>query len=188
MTYRLSSFAAVAVFFVVKIAAAIILLMLSTSLLSVSDFAIFTQLLILAALLNLLAIGGAQNGLVSLTAVAPSHEALARLRDTSLRVWAFIFVLGTTMAILLRNSLSLLLVGDEAIATSAVLVVGVTLLAGPGQIFTAILTGRRHITASLAAQGSGIIAGTLGSIGFLVNGEAEKASIAACDAPDTPSK
>ena len=60
----LAGMATVPAFFVFKIGSALVLLAASTAWLPVAGFAEFTQLMILAALLNLAAIGGAQNGLV----------------------------------------------------------------------------------------------------------------------------
>ena len=68
----------VALFFMLKIGSALLILLLSTSMLSVAGFAAFTQLTILAALINTIAVAGAQTGLIRIAAAAPDQAGLAR--------------------------------------------------------------------------------------------------------------
>ena len=175
---RAAGLITVPIFFLLKIGAAVVLLVASTAWLRVAEFAEFTQLGILAALINLAAVGGAQNGLVQLAAIAGDNGAIARAQGAALAIWAVVAcALGLT-AIWLRSPLSILLVGHEQAADAALSVVLITLAAGPGQIITSILTGRQRPGPSLLAQGLGLIAGSAGALWLLSRGEARGAAVA----------
>ena len=179
----LLSFAAIPVFFALKVGSALVLLTASTAWLPVAGFAEFTQLLILAALLNLIAIGGAQNGIVRMTASASAAEEIGRTRGAALAIWLAVMLVGGLLGVLLRTQLSTVLVGDAHAATAAMAVVLLTLAGGPGQIFTSMLTGRGRSTAALSAQGCGLVAGLLGALYMLRLGDAGGAAIAFAAGP-----
>ncbi len=170
-------------FFVLKIGSALALLAASTAWLPVADFAEFTQLMILAALLNLAAIGGAQNGLVRMTAAAASDQEVARAHGAALAIWFAVVVVLGLLAALLRGPISTVLVGDERAAGAALSVVLLTLAGGPGQVFTSILTGRHRPGASLLAQGCGLVASTAGALWLLRQGDASGAAVAFAAGP-----
>ena len=180
---RVAPLAAVPGFFALKVGSALILLAASSAWLEVAGFAAFTQLLILAALVNLVAVGGAQNGIIRLTAADVGDGGLDRMRGAAFVVWLAIFAVTACLAILLRERLSVLLVGDEGIAAGAMLVVLLTLAAGPGQIFTSLLTGRGRAAASMAAQGAGLLTGMVAALILLHRGESEGAAIAFAAGP-----
>lgn len=175
--------AAVPTFFAIKVGTALILLAASTAWLPVAGFAAFTQLMILAALMNLVAIGGSQNGIIRLTAAAEGEDQFNRMRGAALAIWLCVLGFGGLLAILFREALSILLVGDIRVATGAMLVVLLTLASGPGQVFTSVLTGRGRSTASLIAQGCGLLAGTLAALAMLARENAEAAAVAFAAGP-----
>src|SRR5690242_20182575 len=84
VTARLAS---VPAFFLLRILSGLLLLKLSASFLPVVGFTDFSQLMLFAALLNIVAIGGAQNGLVRQAAAAEGSEALSRVHGAALLIW-----------------------------------------------------------------------------------------------------
>ena len=71
--------APVPAYFCFRIASGLLLLKLSASFLSVDDFATFMQFLLFASLLNMVAVGGTQNGLIRQAAAASDAAMASRL-------------------------------------------------------------------------------------------------------------
>tara|TARA_B100000678_G_scaffold247881_1_gene221385 strand:+ start:112 stop:1332 length:1221 start_codon:yes stop_codon:yes gene_type:complete len=176
----------VALFFMLKIGSALLILLLSTSMLSVAGFAAFTQLTILAALINTIAVAGAQTGLIRIAAAAPDQAGLARPIGGAIALWAAIAVAGAVVLIAFRGPISVVLIGTAEIAPYVVIVGLATFAGGPGQILTALLTGRGFLGRSLSAQAFGLVVGTALALYFLARGDPHLSAVAfALQAPLT---
>lgn len=147
-------------FFGIKVLSGLALLKISALFLPVSGFGIFSQFLLFGALLNMIAIGGAQNGLVRQAAAAKDPHGLARASGGAFLIWAAALVLIGLPLVILRGQIAHLLVGDSALGWAVAWIVFVALLNGPGQILSSILTGCSRVPASLAIQGLGLLLGT----------------------------
>jgi O-antigen/teichoic acid export membrane protein len=170
-------FAAVPLFFTVRIACALLLLKLTASALPVGGFAIFVQLSAFGALLNLVAIGGTQNGLIRQAAAAHDAEDLARTQVAAFLVWGAAAPLILLLAVLGRARLSVILVGNPGQAGTIILLSLLALATGPGQIWCSLLSGRKRVIGSLAAQASGLLAGTGIASWFILHGNPVAAAI-----------
>lgn len=173
----------VVLFFALKIGSAIALLTASTAWMSVDNFATFTQLMILTALLNLAAIGGAQSGLVKMTAASADLAAIARVQGAAYLVWITLFAVLIVLFWAFRDAVSIALVGDTRVAAVVPLIALLVLASGPGQIFTSILTGRHRPAVSMLAQTGGLVASTVGALWFLHQGNAAVAAVAFAAGP-----
>src|SRR4029453_17129186 len=80
--------ASVPAFFGLRILSALLLLKLSAHFLAVDGFAVFTQFMLFAALLNMAAVAGMQNGLIRQSAAAADSAALGQVRRAAFRIWA----------------------------------------------------------------------------------------------------
>lgn len=175
---QLARLASVPAFFAVRIVSAVILLKVATTALPVSAYGEFTQLVQFNALLNLVAVGGTQNGLIRQAAAAKDGSALNAIHGAALLIWgatAALLMIGFALA---SGSLSTVLVGrpdDRAIVVAIALL---SLLSGPGQIWCSMLSGRKRIASSLAAQATGLLGSTAAAVVFVVRGRPEGAAIA----------
>ena len=106
----MSGLLSVPAFFGLRVVLALGLLKLSASFLPVSGFTVFSQLVLFASLLNVLALCGAQNGVVRQAAAARDDEELKRTQSAAFTIW-----LGVAPLALMATSL-----GDERKARSAV--------------------------------------------------------------------
>ncbi len=148
-------------FFILRIASALILLKLSASLLPVSGFTVFSQLMLFAALLNVLALFGVQNGVVRQAAAQLDLEALQRTQSAAFAIWVAALPMVLLPVLVGRETISRILVGSPS-AWTMILAITVTVLAGaPSGIWCALLTGRKRMAQSLCAQGVGLIFGGL---------------------------
>lgn len=160
----------VAAFFALKLVLGVVILVAAARALSVADFAIFSQLLVLLAFLVTLATGGVQHGVIRQVAVAgqSSIAAVQAVVRAGLFIWAGIGALLIVAATMLASRLSVLLIGSPsagfAIPWLAVLAVGT----GLGTLLCAILTGQGRPIASLVAQAVGLTAATALALLFLV--------------------
>jgi O-antigen/teichoic acid export membrane protein len=146
-------------FFSLRVVAALCLLKLSASFLPVSGFTVFSQLMLFAALLNVLALCGAQNGVIRQAAAAGDTEELLRTQSAAFAIWAAVAPLVLTPLLLGRELVSTILVGSPA-EWPIILAIAVTVLVGaPSVIWCALLTGRKHVAQSLSAQAAGLVAG-----------------------------
>ena len=175
---QLTRLASVPAYFAVRIVSAVILLKVATTALPVSAYGEFTQLVQFNALLNLIAVGGTQNGLIRQAAAAEDVAALNAIHGAALLIWGATAALLLGVFMLAGANVSMLLVGrsdDRAIVIAIALL---SLLSGPGQIWCSILTGRKRIASSLAAQAIGLLASTAAASAFVVRGHPEAAAIA----------
>jgi O-antigen/teichoic acid export membrane protein len=156
---------AVPSFFIIKIIVGIAVLKVSAASLSKYDFMIFSQIFLLSALLNMIAVGGAQTGLIRQVASA-SHDraAIAKAQGAAFGIWAIAVVMLGIAAWPLAGSISILLTGDATYAWTIPLVVLLSLLSGPGQIYGAILTGSGHAAIGLTAQAIGLVMGSVAAL------------------------
>lgn len=153
------------------------LLKLSASYLPVHGFTVFAQLTAFSALLNLIAVGGTQNGVIRQAAAASDAGALARVYGAALAIWAAaVPLIGLPVAIGSR-AVSSLLVDTSRAWIVVIAIAALALVAGPGQIWCSILSGRRHPTQSLSAQAAGLVTGTGAAAWFIAHGEAARGAL-----------
>ena len=166
------------IFFGVRIASALILLKLSATHLPVHGFTVFAQLMAFAALLNLIAVGGTQNGVIREAAAAEDRAALGAVHGAALAIWAIAApVIGLGVLIGAPAIADLLIDAPHRwplIATQA----GLALAAGPGQIWCSILSGRGRASFSLAAQAAGLLVATVTAAWLISRHHAEFAALA----------
>ena len=151
--------ASVPAFFGLRVASALVLLKLSASFLPVADFTVFSQLMLFAALLNVLALGGAQNGVIRQAAAAEGADALARTQAAAFAIWGAALPLALLAALLGGGVISSILVGSPAQARVVLGITAVALAGAPGQVWCGVLTGRKRVARSLMAQAAGLISG-----------------------------
>ena len=149
----------VPVFFGLRVALAIGLLKLSASFLPVSGFTVFSQLTLFAALLNVLALCGAQNGVIRQAAAARDTDELLSAQSAAFAIWLAAAPVALVTVLLGRELISTILVGSPAEWPMVVAVTALVLLGAPGGIWCVMLTGRKRVAQSLFAQGSGLICG-----------------------------
>ncbi|HEU4962024.1 MAG TPA: hypothetical protein VFT56_16670 [Sphingomonas sp.] len=169
--------ASVPAFFALRILAGLVLLKLSASLLPVAGFAGFSQFMLFAALLNIIAVGGAQNGLIRQAAASGDAAALGRVHGAALLIWGVVAPLSAGVIAIGSGRISQILVDTPDQRRAVVGLALVALAAGPGQIWCSILSGRKHVVASLSAQATGLVAGTAAAAWLIVRGEPIAATI-----------
>jgi O-antigen/teichoic acid export membrane protein len=169
--------ASVPAFFLFRVAAGLLLLKLSTNMLSVSGFAVFSQFMLFAALLNTMAIGGAQNGLIRQAAAAGDEQALGRAEGAALMIWGVVAPILALIIAFGSGRISHILVGTADRWWVVISIALLALAAGPGQIWCSLLTGRTRAASSLAAQASGLLAGTAMAATLIVRGDPAAATI-----------
>ena len=152
--------APVPAYFCFRIASGLLLLKLSASFLSVDDFATFMQFLLFASLLNMVAVGGTQNGLIRQAAAASDAEALARTQTAALVIWSACVPALLLPIAIASPFVSTILAGTSRHWPVVVCIATLALVAGPGQIWCSILSGRKRVAQSLAAQAGGLTTGT----------------------------
>ena len=155
----LGRLASVPAFFGLRVASALVLLKLSASFLPVAGFSVFSQLMLFAALLNVLALCGAQNGVIRQAAAAHTGEELARTQAAAFTLWGAAVVLALPAVLIAGGLISNILVDSPAQATVVLGITALALAGAPGQIWCALLTGRKRVARSLTAQAAGLIVG-----------------------------
>lgn len=160
---RRSAYLSLPAFFGLKVVAGLLLLKLSAAFLPVAGFSVFSQFMLFAALLNMLAIGGAQNGLIRQIAASASAAERARVRNAALIIWGGALAGLGLASILFARPIAIVLAGEAAPAWLVPAIALTALLAGPAQIFCSMLTGMGRVAASLIAQATGLMAGTIGA-------------------------
>lgn len=175
-----------AAFFGAKVLVGLALLKLSAGLLPVAGFALFSQFFMLWALLNLVASGGVQNGLIRQIAGAEIDRAARTAFRAGVLIWAAASVLLLSL-ILLNNLVSILLVGDTSAGWIVPWLVCAAVVTGAGQLLSAVLIGSGRLTANVCSQASGLLVGFVAAAACLYRAEAEWAVIAfACGSLLTP--
>lgn len=166
------------VFFALKIASGIALLKIATVYLSVVDLTAFFQFLLLGALVNMVTVGGVQNGFVRLIAKSNNGESERSAIKAALTIWLSTLVAVCFPLIIFRDAVSILLIESTRGSWSVIWITLATFLAGPGIIICGVLTGKGKVPASLFAQGVGLFVGSAACIILLVKGEPLAAAIA----------
>ncbi len=174
----LKRLASVPAFFALRILSGLFLLKLSAVRLPVSGFAAFSQLLMFLALLNVLTVGGAQNGLVRQAAAAEDPRSLGRSQAAAFAIWACALPLLALPVLAAAGPIAKALVGSAQWAGAVIAIALAALAAGPGQIWCGILTGRTRVASSLAAQALGLTAGTAAAALMILRGQPAAAAIA----------
>jgi hypothetical protein len=146
-------------FFTLRVAAALGLFKLSASFLPVSGFAVFSQLMAFAALLNILALCGAENGVIRQAAAARDLEDLKRTQSAAFAIWTTTAPLVLLPLAVGGSLVSKILVGSPAEWPMVLAIATVALLSAPSGIWCALLTGRKHVAQSLTAQAAGLVVG-----------------------------
>lgn len=159
------------IFFALKIASGVGLLKIATVYLSVANLSVFFQFLLFGALLNMVTVGGIQNGFIRLIASSDSEVSDQRAIKAAMVIWMITFFIACIPVILLRGPVSILLIDSEVGSWAVIWITLVTFMGGPGIVLCGVLTGKGRAPASLLAQGIGLVAGTAACIVFLVKGQ-----------------
>ncbi len=185
MTARavLAPLASVPAYFAFRVASGLVLLKMSASFLSVGNFTVFAQLILFAALLNLVAVGGTQNGLIRQAAASAPAAALAKTQTAALMIWATVAPLLFIPIVIASETISDILVGHPNQWPVVIAIAALALAAGPGQIWCSILSGRKRVATSLTAQAAGLFAGTLVASILIARGNPTAAAIAFSSGP-----
>lgn len=146
-------------FFALRVAAALGLFKLSASFLPVSGFAVFSQLMTFSALLGVVALCGAENGVVRQAAAAKDAEDLRQTQSAAFTVWSATLPLLLLPMLFAAALVSKILLGSASLWPMVLAITVAVVLAAPGGIWCALLTGRRRVAQSLAAQAAGLVAG-----------------------------
>ena len=162
---------ALPVFFFIKLGGGLILLKFSSVFLSIDDFSIFAQFLLLGAILNMVSVGGVQNGLVGQMAANSEPEFVASLRGGAFLIWLTAIIIFALPIVVFQRSVSNFLIGDISGQYAVCSITLAVFIAGPAQIFCAELTGERRSHLSLLAQGIAILFATAACIMFLNFGQ-----------------
>jgi O-antigen/teichoic acid export membrane protein len=163
---------AVSAYFAIKIVVGLALLKLSSAMLSVADFTIFTQFLLFSALLNMVAVGGSQTGLIRQVAASEDSLTIERAQGGAFAIWGGACAIFGAGSILLAVPISHLLVDDPGYGWAVQVVAVLSILSGPGQIYGALLSGRGRAALSLLAQALGLAVGGGGALWMLSRSDA----------------
>lgn len=164
-------------FFGAKVLAGLFLLKLSAELLPAAGFALFSQFVMLWALLNLIASGGVQNGLIRQVAGADSDVAARTAFRAGLRIWAAAAVV-LLLLIPVKDAVSVALVGTATAAWMTPWLVVGAILAGAGQLCSSVLIGSGRLASNVASQTAGLLGGFVAAVVCLFQSEAGWAVIA----------
>ena len=165
-------------FFGLRVAVGLLLLKLSARFLPVAGFTEFSQFLAFAALLNLMAVAGAQSGLIRQAAAADDGEDLAATRGAAFILWAAALAVLVPVVSVAGGPISHLLTGSGRHWPAVLAVAALTLPCGAGQIWCGLLSGRGKVVASLSAQGLGLAAGAGAAAWLIVRGQPIAATMA----------
>lgn len=152
-----SHLAAISGFFGIKVIVGFGVVVASARLLSVSDFAEFSQLFLLFSLLSTIGAGGVQHGLIR--QVAAANE---RVGDTqtsilaAILVWAATSIISIFVLVMSRDYISTLLIGSTDLGWAIPWLAALTAVSGGGVIYTSVLTGQRRVPKSMLLQALGI--------------------------------
>jgi O-antigen/teichoic acid export membrane protein len=164
---------AFASFFILKFGFGIALISLSSALLDVSEFVVFSQVFLFFALLSSIAAAGIQNGLAREIAVAHSDSAIEQKTiAAALRIWAVVSLILWLIIWSLRDSISTLLIGNESLVEAIPMIALAGLGGGLGVLACAVLNGRQRAPVSLMFQSIGLLVGGLFCIWSLNRGDA----------------
>jgi len=173
----------VPIFFGVRVASALVLLKLSATNLPVHGFTVFAQLMAFAALLNLIAIGGTQNGVIREAAAAEDDAALGAVHGAALAVWAAAAPAIGLGVLIGGHAIADLLIDAPDRWELVIALAGLALAAGPGQIWCSILSGRGRAAFSLGSQAAGLLVGTAAAAWLIARNQPGSAALAFAAGP-----
>lgn len=170
---------AVALFFTFKLALGAAILIASARWMAVADFAVFSQLLILIAYLASIGTAGVQNGLIRQIAIADGDaDMIARETRAAVAIWAGVAIVAMVCTALLRDPISMLLIGTREVAYAVPWLTLFALVSGLGQLLCSVLTGTNRAGAALSAQAVGLVGGTVPAMVLLHLGMPTTAALA----------
>lgn len=175
--------AAIISYFGLRVLSALLLLKLSAIFLPIHGFVLFSQFLAFASLLSLAAVGGIQNGLIRQAAVATQPAELGMTHSAGIAIWFAAMPLLGVPVLLFRNQISEILTGSPGYGDVVVAMLGLSIAAGPGQVWCNLLTGRNRTVSSLGAQAAGLLAGTGLAAWLIAKGSPAQAAIAFAAGP-----
>ncbi|MGZ3272887.1 MAG: oligosaccharide flippase family protein [Caulobacteraceae bacterium] len=170
-------------FFGLRIALAVGLLKLSASFLTVSGFAVFSQLMLFGTLLSTLALCGAQNGVVRQAAAATDVQDLLHTQSAAFAIWSAAAPIALLAVLAGRDLVSTILLGAPTEGPMVLAVAATALIAAPSGIWCALLTGRKRVAQSLSAQAAGLAAGAAGAAWRITAHDASGAALAFAAGP-----
>jgi len=170
-------------FFGLRIISALCLLKLSASFLPVSGFTVFSQLMLFASLLGVLALCGAQNGVIRQAAAAKDVEELMRTQSAGFAIWLAAAPAALLPVLLGGAAISNILVGSPNEWPMVLAITAIVLVGAPSGIWCALLTGRKRVAQSLSAQAVGLVAGALGAAWRITAHDASGAALAFAAGP-----
>jgi O-antigen/teichoic acid export membrane protein len=170
--------ASVLAFFGLRVGVGLLLLKLSARFLPVAGFTQFSQFLAFAALLNLMAVGGAQSGLIRQAAAADDGEDLAATRGAAFMIWGAALAVLTPAIALASGAISHILTGGWNHGSPVMAIAALTLPAGAGQIWCGLLSGRGKVVASLSAQALGLATGAAAAAWLIIQNRPIEATLA----------
>lgn len=175
---------AMGLFLATKITVGVLLVSLSAHRLAATGFLEFTQLMLGFSLLNLLAAGGTQSGIVRGVARAGGdHLQASRTVAAALRLWLVLGATSIVAVLLFRSPLERFLTGRSEDAWVLPVAALLAVVAAFGQIQCAVLTGLGQAHRSLAAQSAGLLAGGVGAAAALAGGDDRAAILAYAAGP-----
>jgi len=170
---------AVAIFFAFKLALGAAILIASARWMTVADFAIFSQLLILIAYLASVGTAGVQNGLIRQIAAANGDAAMiAREVRAALSIWAGVAIVALIGTSVCRAPISVMLTGAHDVAWAVPWLTLLAMWSGLGQLFCSVLTGTNRVATALSAQAVGLLAGAAPALFLLHLGMPTAAALA----------
>lgn len=167
-------------FFGVKVVSGLLLLKFSAVYLSVPCFTVFSQLLLFSALLNMVSVGGSQNGIIRQVAANSGEHLVPDISAAAFAIWAGASALILVISLGFASNIAGFLTGSNQHAWAIIWVAILSVAGSPGQIFCSILTGMGRSAKSLLAQGCGLACGTIAASALLVAKEPAWAVIGFC--------
>jgi len=158
---------AVLSFFGLKMVLGATILVASARWLSVGNFAVFSQLLVLIAYLATIGTAGVQTGLIRQIAAAENDDAVAREVRAAFSIWAVLALIVCLGSWLFATPIARFLTGFPQSAWVVPWLAVLAVLTGLGQLLCSVLTGTDRASASLFAQGVGLVAGTIPALALL---------------------
>lgn len=167
-------------FFGIKVLSGLILLKLSAVCLSVGDFTVFSQLFLFSALLNMIAVGGSQNGIIRQVAAASNDQSVSDISAAAYSIWAAASAIILAVSFGFTSQIASFLTGAARHGWAVIWVAVLSVAGAPGQIFCSILTGKGLSAKSLFAQGCGLVCGSFAASLLLAARQPAWAVIAFC--------
>jgi|GEM_PF-2740131 len=149
----------------------LVIIKFATRYLTIEGFTVFSQFFLLSALLNMIAAGGVQNGLIRQAAVAKDLAAVRESQDAAFAIWVAAAVFISLPVAVLRGPIAILLIGSDRDSWVVPWISLLCAASGPSMVYAAVLAGRLRAVASLATQAVGLLIGGAGALVFLHMGK-----------------